>query len=154
MNDIGWLLDSMIEDVPIAPTSHRFNVVVQSPTLYREVDQNGETTLRRARLLVAPNCLDIFSFSRTLAGRSWTAILFSPYNRTLICSPPSLVSSSSFSYLQAATFTLTPAPSLFAQQTPNTPALSAPVRLGEPQSNAAASRGGSTPPAPDSLDPL
>jgi len=30
----------------------------------------------------------IFSFSRPLTGRSWTATLFFLYDRTLICSPP------------------------------------------------------------------
>jgi len=48
--------------------------------------------------------------------------------------------------------TLTPA--LFAQQNPYIPAPFAPEKLGESQSNAAAARGGSTPPAPGSLGPL
>jgi len=49
---------------------------------------------------VAPNRLDyIFSFSRTLTGRSWTATLFFLYDRTLIRSPLSFVSLFSSSYL-------------------------------------------------------
>jgi len=51
-------------------------------------------------------------------------------------------------------FTLTQAPPQFAQQIPNIPVPFAPVRLGEPQSNATAARGGSTPHDPGYLNPL
>jgi len=47
--------DGVDPSLPIAPTSRRFNVVVRSPPLSREVGRNGETTTPRSpTILVAP----------------------------------------------------------------------------------------------------
>jgi len=97
---------------------------------------------------------NIFSLSRPLTGRSWVATLFFLYDRTLIYSPPFTRLLILLLLLASGNVHPNPGPPMFAQQIPYIPAPFAPEKLGEPQSNVAAARGESTPPAPSSLGPL
>jgi len=95
----------------------------------------------------------MFSFSRPLTGRSWMATLpFRP--DSILLNPP--LSRLLILLLLLASGNVYPntGPTLFAQQTPNILAPTAPVSLGKSLSSVAAVRIGSTPPAPGSLDPL
>jgi len=63
--------------------------VVRSPTLLREVGQNGETTMRGSTIRSSPIIwisFFFFSSSRQLTGRSWTATLLFLLDRTSFCS--------------------------------------------------------------------
>jgi len=58
----------------------------------REVSRNGEATTSRGQPSSCPQSSgNIFSFSHPLTCRNWTASPFFLYDRTLICSPPSLL---------------------------------------------------------------
>jgi len=135
----------------------RLNVVVRSPPLYpsggpKWRDNYPEWFVRPSgRPPIVWNHCFIFSCCHPLTGRSWTVTLLFLYYRTLIYSPPLTRLLMLLLLLASGNATLTPVPPLFSQQIRYIPA---PEKLGEPQSDAAAARGGSTPPAPGSLGPL
>jgi len=51
-----------------APTSHRLNVVVRSPSLYREVGRNGETTTPRGLIIRSPPIVWITKFALSISA--------------------------------------------------------------------------------------
>jgi len=63
----------------VAPTSRRLNVVVRFPPLYLRGGLKWPDPIRSLQ-----SSEIIFSCSRPLTGRSWTATLFFLYDRTLI----------------------------------------------------------------------
>jgi len=142
-------------DALAAPMSRRLYVVAQTPPLLREVGRNGETSFPRGLTNRSLQHLEFISFFYLAASdrsqlegdslhflRPESILLPSPFSRLLIL----------LILLVSGNVHPTPALPLFAQQTPNIHAASALVGLGEPPFSVAAARGGSTPPAPGTLD--
>jgi len=133
--------DQRYEDLWDVPTSCRLNVVVRSPLLYpRGGPKWRDNYSEGPDHSVVPNCLE----SSFRVALHWPIAV---ERRLFSTHSPLLVSLFSSFYLVAAMSTLTPPPPLLAQQIPYIPAPFAPEKLGEPQSNEAAARNGSTPPA-------
>jgi len=103
---------------------------------------------RRPNHPVTPfNRLFHFSCTRPLTGCSWTATLLFLYDRTLIYSPPLTRLTILLLLLACGNVHPNPGPAPVCPTISYIPAPFVPEKLGEPQSNATAARGGSSPPA-------